>query len=232
MKRSRRRQKLPGPVYRGEGADPRRRPRRRPIRRRPRGQGRRAHRPLAGRGAAAAEAMIGHTLVTKQTGPAGRAVAASMSRPAATSPANCTCPLLVDRATGAHHPGRLLRRRHGDRGGRARSTPEQDPARRDRSGLRHRRLPRAPPGVRAGAARQAGRARSATSSPACTPRSPRWTARSSRSIRWWSPARARWWRWMPRSASTTTRCSATPSWRSCATRPRKTRRSWKPPGTT
>ena len=37
---------------------------------------------------AAAEAMIGHTLITKQTGPAGRRCIASMSRPAATSPAS------------------------------------------------------------------------------------------------------------------------------------------------
>ncbi len=37
-----------------------------------------------------AEAMIGHTLITKQTGPAGARCTASTSRPAATSPASCT----------------------------------------------------------------------------------------------------------------------------------------------
>ena len=58
----------------GEVADPRRRPRRRPLHRRPERQGRRARRQVGrGRASAAAEAMIGHTLVTKQTGARGQA---------------------------------------------------------------------------------------------------------------------------------------------------------------
>ena len=85
---------------------------------------------------AAAEAMIGHMLVTKQTGPAGRRCIGSMSRPAATSRANfifrCWS---IARAAGSPD-------RRSTEGGMeieevAAQAPRENPAGRDRSGDRH-----------------------------------------------------------------------------------------------
>ena len=215
----------------GEVADPRRRPRRRPLRRRPERQGRRAPRALDRRGARGrrgdARPHAGH-----QADRSGRAHGASRLcrgrlryRPRAVS-------LAAGRSRQRpRHRHRLHRRRHGDRGGRG-APPGEDPARRDRSGGRHFRLPCAPPGVRPRPDRQAGGGVRRVRAGAIRGRSPAWIARSSRSTRWWSPAPATSWRWMPRSASTTTRCSAIRSWKSCATRRRRTRRNWRPPSTT
>ena len=178
----RRRAKLPGPVYRREVADPCRRPRRRPIRRRPNGKGGVRLATLADEVRAAAEAMIGHTLVTKQTGPAGRMVRRVYVEAGCDIERELYLSLLIDRSVAASGD-RLHRRRHGDRGGR-RAQPGEDPARRRRSGLRHFRLPRPQARLRPRPRRQAGRAPSPNSSPRCTRRSWRWTARSSRSTRW------------------------------------------------
>ena len=66
--------RLPGPRLCREVADPCRRPRRGALQRRPERQGRRP-RGEVGRGREGRRsAMVGHTLVTKQTGPQGKTV--------------------------------------------------------------------------------------------------------------------------------------------------------------
>ena len=180
---------------------------------------------------AAADAMLGHMLVTKQTGPAGRAGASRLCRGRLRHRPR-TLFLAAGRSRQrARHHGRFHRRRHGDRGSRGPPTGE-DPARRDRSRDRSLR-PSTCAGWRSRWASPASRSpRSAASCRGCTHLHRASIARSSRSTRWWSPKPARWSRWMPRSASTTTRCSAIRNWRSCATRRRKTRRNWRPRSTT
>ncbi len=173
------------PGLRGEVADPCRRPRRRPFRRRPERQGRRAPRPLAEEVRAAAEAMIGHTLVTKQTGPAGTTVHRVYVEAGCDIARELYLSLLVDRATSRVTDHGLHRRRHGDRGGRRAST------RRRSCAWRSIRRPAFPASMRRGLAfglgltRQAGRRLRQIRRWPCTRRSSRWIARSSRSTRWW-----------------------------------------------
>ncbi len=178
-----RRPKLPGPVYvvksqihaggRGAGrfADD------------PNGKGgvRLAHSPDEVR--AAAEAMLGHTLITKQTGPAGRGRASRLCRGRLRHRARAVS-VAADRPRdlARRHHG-LHRRRHGDRGGR-RAPPGENPARRRRSGVRHFALPRAAGWPSASASTASRSPPSPSSSPRCTRRSSRSTARSSRSTRW------------------------------------------------
>ena len=172
------------PGLRGEVADPRRRPRRRPFRRRPERQGRRPPRPLRRRGA---RRRRGHDR------PHAGHQADRPRRPRG-APRLCRGrlrhrPRTLSVAAGRprqrpRHHRRLHRRRHGDRGGR-RNTTGEDPARRDRPRLRHLRR-----SMRAGSpTRWASPAirspRSAASCPGCIAPSPRSTAPSSRSIRWW-----------------------------------------------
>ena len=230
MRRPRRPQ-TPRSGVRGEVADPCRRPRRRTLRRRSERQGRRAPRALHRRGPRRGRRddrpRAGHE--------------ADRSRRPAGAPGLCRGrlrhrPRTVFLAAGrprhrADHAGRLDRRRHGDRGSR-RQPSREDPARRDRSRHRSVRLSRPAAGLRSGPGRQAGARVRQDRHRLCTRRSSASTARSSRSIRWSSPRRATWSRWMPRSASTTTRCSAIRNWRSCATRRKKIRRNSKPRSTT
>ena len=212
----------------GEVADPRRRPRRRPFRRRPERQGRRAPRALADEVKAAAEAMIGHTLVTKQTGPAGRPVHRVYVEAGCDIARELYLSLLVDRVSGrvtiiasteggmeieevaAKHPEKILR-------------VGVDPAS-GISGFHGRRLAF---GLGLTGKQVAAFGKFVAGDVSRVHRSG--LRDRSRSIRWSSPAAARSSRWMPRSASTTTRCSATPNWKSCAMRRKKTRRNWKPP---
>ena len=84
---------------------------------------------------AAAEAMIGHTLVTRQTGPHGRVVRRVYVEAGCDIARELYLSLLVDRVTRTGHPGRLHRGRHGDRGGRG-EPPGEDPARQHRPGRR------------------------------------------------------------------------------------------------
>jgi succinyl-CoA synthetase beta subunit len=132
--------KLPGPVYvvksqihaggRGAGR----------FKERPERQGRRARRQVdRGRSRAAAEAMIGKTLVTKQTGPQGKVVSRVYVEDGCDIKRELYLGLLVDRAPPRHRHG-LDRGRHGDRGGGA-EPPREDPQGRDRPGRGHLRLP-------------------------------------------------------------------------------------------
>ena len=92
---------------------------------------------------AAAEAMLGHTLVTQADRPGRPPGASRLCRGRLRHRAR-TVSLAAGRSRHrTRHADRLDRRRHGDRGGR-RAQPGEDPARRDRSGHRHLRLPRAP----------------------------------------------------------------------------------------
>ena len=181
---------------------------------------------------AAAEAMLGHTLVTKQTGAARPPGAPRLCRGRLRHR-----PRALSLAAGRprhrpRHHGRLHRRRHGDRGSRGARIRRRSCASRS---IRPPAFPASMRGELAFGLGLTGKQVAAFgkfAAGAVHAPSPASTARSSRSTRWSSPAPARWSRSMPRSASTTTRCSAIPSWRSCATRPRKTRRSSKPPSTT
>ena len=175
---------------------------------------------------AAAEAMIGHTLVTKQTGPAGRKVRRVYVEAGCDIARELYLSLLVDRATAritivasteggmeieevaAQHPEKILR-------------VAIDPAT-GISGFHARKL-----AFGLGPAGQADRRVRQVHRRHVQGLHRARLRRSSRSTRWSSPAPATWWRSMPRSASTTTRCSATRISRSCATRPRRTRRSWR-----
>ncbi len=105
---------------------------------------------------AAAEAMIGHTLVTKQTGPAGRKVQPGLRGGRLRHQARAVPVAAGGPRHLAGHGDGLHRGRHGDRGG-GRAPPREDPARRRRPGERHLRLPRPQAGLRAGAGGQAGR---------------------------------------------------------------------------
>ncbi len=105
---------------------------------------------------AAADAMIGHTLVTKQTGPAGRPVRRVYVEAGCDIARELYLSLLIDRVSGrmtiiasteggieieevaASDPEKILRDRH-------------------RPGIRHLRLSRSPAGGGTGARRQAGR---------------------------------------------------------------------------
>ena len=148
---------------------------------------------------AAAEAMIGHTLVTKQTGAGGQGRStASMSRTAATSSASCISALLVDRDSSAASPS-WPPPKAAWRSRRSPSThPEKilkvaiDPAS-GISGFHARKL-----AFGLGPGRQAGRRLHQVRHRAVPAPSPDSTARSSRSTRWSSPARATSWRWTPR----------------------------------
>ena len=74
---------------------------------------------------AAAEAMLGHTLVTQQTGPAGRPVHRVYVEAGCDIARELYLSLLVDRASWPRHADRLDRRRHGDRGGRRAIIPRR-----------------------------------------------------------------------------------------------------------
>ncbi len=176
------------PGVRGEVADPCRRARRRPLRGRPQRQGRRAPGPLAGRVSAAAEAMIGHTLVTKQTGPAG--AGASRLRRGRLRHRPRTVFVAAGRSRQRpDHAGRLDRRRHGDRGSR-REPSGENPARRRRSRHGHFRLPsrRLASGLGLTGKQASSFGKFVTGVYTAFIAS---TAPSSRSTRWSSPAQAR-----------------------------------------
>ena len=64
-----------------------------------------------------AKEMLGNTLVTKQTGPAGKQVNRLYIEDGADIARELYCSLLVDRSTGRVVVRRLDRRRHGHRGG-------------------------------------------------------------------------------------------------------------------
>ena len=80
-----------------------------------------------------AKEMLGNTLVTKQTGAAGKQVNRLYIEDGADIARELYLSLLVDRATGRSRLRRLDRRRHGHRGGRARHA-RKDHHRRHRSG--------------------------------------------------------------------------------------------------
>jgi hypothetical protein len=105
---------------------------------------------------AAAEAMIGSVLVTKQTGPEGKLV----SRVYVEAGCDIARELYLVPAGGPRHLARphhgQHRGRHGDRGG-GREPPREDPARRRGPRHRHQRLPRPQAGLRPRPGRQAGR---------------------------------------------------------------------------
>ena len=104
----------------------------------------------------AAEAMLGHTLVTKQTGPAGKTVHRVYVEAGCDIARELYLSLLVDRANlpRAHHG--LHRRRHGDRGNRRAFARENSPGG-GRPRHRHLRLPCSRAGFRPRPRRQAGR---------------------------------------------------------------------------
>ena len=134
-------QALPGPVWvvkaqihaggRGKGK----------FKERQRRQRRRAHRQVDRRGQGLAEQMLGKTLVTIQTGPAGRIVKRLFIEDGCDIARELYLSALVDRAHLAHLLHRLHRRRHGHREGRARHAREDRHAV-DRSGLRLLAVPR------------------------------------------------------------------------------------------
>ena len=83
-----------------------------------------------------AERMLGRTLVTHQTGPAGKQVSRVYIEEGSIIARELYLALLVDRGTGAHRLRRLDRGRHGHRGGGGHDAGE-DPDLRGRSGDRH-----------------------------------------------------------------------------------------------
>ena len=179
---------------------------------------------------AAASAMVGHTLVTKQTGPQGKTVSRVYVEDGCDIKRELYLGLLVDRDSSRvtvmasteggmeieevaeHHPEKILK-------------VAVDPA----SGISgfHARKLAFGLGL---TGKQVGSFTS--SSPRCTAPSRNSTAPSSRSTRWSSPAPATSWRSTPRCPSTTTRCSATRTSRPSATTARWTRRSWRRSSTT
>ena len=134
--------------------------------------------------AAAAEAMLGRTLVTVQTGPAGKEVGRIYVEE------GCDiAPRAVSVAAGRpqERPGddhRLDRGRHGDRGGR-RGDAGEDPDHRHRPGDRPVRLPRPQGRLRPRAWRASRSMRRSASSRRCTRPSTISTPRWWRSTRWW-----------------------------------------------
>ena len=113
----------------GEGANPRRRPRRRhasrtiPAARAACASSSRRPRPARGRGQ-----MLGHVLVTKQTGPKGREVKRVYVEEGCDIKRELYLGMLIDRAHLARHRDGLDRRRHGDRGGGGQDIPRRSSA--------------------------------------------------------------------------------------------------------
>ena len=103
-----------------------------------------------------AAAMLGHDLVTKQTGPAGKTVKRLYIEEGSTSSASSISRMLVDRAVGRIAVDRLDRRRHGHRDGGQRPSREDRQAG-DRSGGRLPGLRGPQDRLRARARGQAGR---------------------------------------------------------------------------
>ena len=91
----------------------------------PDGQGRRAARQVAAEAGREAAAMLGHVLVTKQTGPKGREVKRVYIEEGCDIKRELYLGMLIDRATGARHHDGLDRRRHGDRGSRGQDIPRR-----------------------------------------------------------------------------------------------------------
>ena len=102
--------------------------------------------------------MLGMTLVTKQTGPAGKEVKRVYVEDGCDIKRELYLGMLIDRATVAHHRHGLDRGRHGHRGGRG-QPPREDHQGRDRSGDRAHALPCAPHRLRPRARGHAGRRR-------------------------------------------------------------------------
>ncbi len=144
-----------------------------------------------------AAAMLGHVLVTKQTGPKGREVKRIYVEEGCDIKRELYLGMLIDRKTArvtvmASTEGGM-------------EIEEVAPSTRED----HARSPSTrPPACRAstpgklafglGARRQAGRGRGQVHARPCTRPSASSTPRSSRSTRWWSPARATCWRSTPR----------------------------------
>ena len=165
--------------------------------------------------------MLGKTLVTIQTGPAGKQVQRLYITDGVDIAKEFYLALLVDRESGriavvASTEGGMEIEKV------AHETPEKiatitiDPA----TGLmpHHGREVSAALGLSGDLAKQAARCW-----PSFTTLSSAPTPRRSRSIRWRSPTRASCWCSTPRSASTTMPTSATQTSNSCATLPKRTR---------
>ena len=182
---------------------------------------------------AAADAMLGHTLVTKQTGPAGRPVHRVYVEAGLRYRSRALSFAAGRSRQRPRYRGRFHRRWHGDRGRRRAANPEKilrvaiDPAA-GMSGFHARRLAYGL-GLTGGQIAALGRFLPG----AVTGPSPSSIVRSSRSIPLVVTGEGEVSsRWMPRSASTTTRCSVIRSWRSCMTKAKKTPRNSRPPSTT
>ena len=175
--------------------------------------------------------MLGKTLVTIQTGPAGRTVKRLFIEDGCDI-APRALPLRAGRPRHlAHLLHRLHRRRHGHREGGARHA-RQDRHAVDRSGLRLRALPRPQDRRRAEARRRPDRPVRQADRPALS-RLRREGHEPARD----QPAGGDQGRQArcastPRSTSRTTRCSGTRTWPSCATSTRRTRPRSRPPSTT
>ena len=105
---------------------------------------------------AAADELLGRTLVTEQTGPRGKLVSRLYVEAAVEMAARALSGLRARPQIRAGHGRGLLGRRHGDRGDRARQARDADP-RRGRAGRRHAGVPGARDRLRA---RPRGRRRS------------------------------------------------------------------------
>ena len=175
--------------------------------------------------------MLGRTLVTLQTGPKGKQVNRIYIEQGSAIEKEFYLAMLVDREILARRDHRLDRRRHGHRGGRARHAGE-DRHRHGRSGRRHLSAPCAA----ALARRSASTGDLQKQMSALIDQALQGLRRERLSLLEINPLvitkDGKLLASTPRSTSTTTRCSATRTWRRCATRPKRTRRRSRPRSTT